>query len=1120
VAGTAREPEPSVSAMLRSPSAILNPIASQPFVIASRGFTVSHDSIPPRSDGDLRSLARRDFLRASGAAALGAGSIGRLAFAGPFVPESPADEALDASNPYLDIVPADKKLDPNWVASLYARGEKEIVRDPAALSHIGMPIGGLFSGTVYLGGDGRLWLWDVFNRDGEGIAPRLVEFRGQPIRMRDGANYVSPAVPFGPFEQRFGVEVEGEARYLDSSGFQRIAFEGRYPIGRISYSDDSCPLAIELEAFSPFIPLDLESSSIPATIVRVTLENRTDRTIAGAVFACLENPICRDSGVRSRAVARNARVRDTAFVALVASVEALTESDGEYRPDLLFEDFEKPTYEGWTVGGDAFGSGPIRREDVPEYQGDLEGTGSRVVNSHASAPGDSIADKDDRHGTLTSRAFRIERRFIRFWVGGGAHAGETCVRLLVDGVIVDSISGENRNRMGIAAFDVAGHEGKDARIEIVDARSGGWGNIGVDEIVFTDRPPATGRLEEARDFGTFALGLLNRRDVDVVRPARGASVEANAAEAPLGAPLIGDVRRPLSLEAGERAEAVFVLAWHFPNFYGVGVGGARVGHSYATRFASALDVIRAVSRDFDRLAGTTRHWVDTWYDSTLPHWLLDRAMANTSILATTTCHRFADGRFWAWEGIGCCEGTCTHVWHYAQAPGRLFPELERDQRERVDFGLALGRDGAIGHRASIRAVHGPAVDGQCGRILGVYREHTMSADDSFLRRVWPGVQRATEWLISLDRDLDGVIEGEQANTLDAAWFGRIPWISSLYLAALRAVERMALELGAVDFSDRCKGIADRGAKSMLETFNGEYFVQIEDPAHRDDIATGAGCHIDQIFGQSWASQVRLGRLFDRDKQHSALRALWKYNFVPDIGRFREEFKAGRWYALAGDAGLVMCTWPRGGKNPKWADHWQAMYFNECMSGFEWQVASQMIDEGIDAPDLLESGLAVSRAIHDRYAAEHRNPYNEIECSDHYARALASYGVFVAVSGFEHHGPRSHIGFAPRIGAESFRSAFVAAEGWGSYSQTIERDAITATLELRLGRLRVRTLALRLPQRLAEAAVVRVEVSGNEAGAEPRLVERDGARIVLDLGGERVVEAGSTLRVAVRLSGRI
>jgi hypothetical protein len=55
-------------------------------------------------------------------------------------------------------------------------------------------------------------------------------------------------------------------------------------------------------------------------------------------------------------------------------------------------------------------------------------------------------------------------------------------------------------------------------------------------------------------------------------------------------------------------------------------------------------------------------------------WLLDRAILTTNTLQTTNCHVLDDGRFWAWEGIGCCPGTCAHVWHYAQGVARLFPD--------------------------------------------------------------------------------------------------------------------------------------------------------------------------------------------------------------------------------------------------------------------------------------------------------------------------------------------------------------------------------------------------------------------------------------------------------------
>ena len=82
-------------------------------------------------------------------------------------------------------------------------------------------------------------------------------------------------------------------------------------------------------------------------------------------------------------------------------------------------------------------------------------------------------------------------------------------------------------------------------------------------------------------------------------------------------------------------------------------------------------------------------------------------------------------------------------------------------------------------------------------------------------------------------------------------------------------------------------------------FNGEYFIQIADPKREKSLGTYEACHIDQVHGQSWAWQVSLGRVLDRKKTLSALRALWKYNFAPDVGPFRKSTacRAGRLVTL-------------------------------------------------------------------------------------------------------------------------------------------------------------------------------------------------------------------------------
>ena len=74
--------------------------------------------------------------------------------------------------------------------------------------------------------------------------------------------------------------------------------------------------------------------------------------------------------------------------------------------------------------------------------------------------------------------------------------------------IVRSSTGHNANRMRNDFLDVGSLQGKTGRLLIVDRVTGGWGNIGIDEIVFTDEAPtSTEPLEKRPDFGSFALAV-------------------------------------------------------------------------------------------------------------------------------------------------------------------------------------------------------------------------------------------------------------------------------------------------------------------------------------------------------------------------------------------------------------------------------------------------------------------------------------------------------------------------------------------------------------------------------------------------------------------------------------
>lgn len=1029
------------------------------------------------------------------------------------------------------LVPADKKLHPEWVKSLFARGERTVYRG-ADLAKIGMPVGGLCTGQLYLGGDGKLWHWDIFNRI---------------VGTGDG-HYAHPPQPASPLDQGFALRLttggKRQLRALDGSGWRDVSFNGEYPIANVEYRDPESPVSVSLEAFSPFIPLNTEDSALPATVMRFTVKNNSADSVEAEVEGWLENAVCLYTAQSSAGVRRNRIVRRSGFTFLEASAEPAAEkARQEKRPDIVFEDFEKETYEGWTVTGTAFGTGPIEKDRMPAYQGDVGAHGRRLVNSHNTRQGEDVAKGDAHTGTLTSRPFVIERDFITFLIGGGAHEGRTCVNLLLEGKVVRSATGKNDNRMAPATFDVRQLAGRTAQLEIVDKERGSWGNIGIDDIVFTDEPAGARLiLSEQPDFGTMGLAVLEEKNAssrmaDVASPSSSGSSQAvddgvlspgtlattalpkghslndlfarldarsvAPATQPFGQKLTGAIGRKLSLAPGQTASVTFVVTWHFPNLKLAGLGNHR-GRWYGRKFPDARAVAEYVASNFARLHQETRLWHDTWYDSTLPYWFLDRTFLNTSILATSTCYWLGNGRFYAWEGVGCCAGTCDHVWHYAHAMARLFPALERSVREMVDYGV--GFDPETG-RIRFRAEHNNhwAVDGQSGCILRTYREHQMSGDSAFLLRLWPRVKKSLEFLMGKDVNGDGIIDGPQHNTLDADWYGEVAWLSGLYLAALRAGEEMAKESGDDSFARRCREIFERGRRNIDERlFNGEYYIQLADPNHRRDVGSYDGCEIDQVFGQSWAWQVGLGAINDEAKRKTALHSLWKYNFTPDVGPYRSVYRPGRWYALAGEGGLLMCSWPRGdaARVKQNFDY----YFNECMTGFEYQVAWHSLAEGMP----LE-GLAITRTIHDRYHARRRNPWNEVECGDHYARAMASYGVFLAACGFEYHGPKRHLGFAPRLQPDNFRAAFTSAEGWGTFTHKVEATRQEALIELKWGKLRLKSLALGLgvngqPNRAT------VRIADQQVGA--RLVLADDKKVLLTFEQEVELNARGMLRVVL------
>ena len=642
-------------------------------------------------------------------------------------------------------------------------------------------------------------------------------------------------------------------------------------------------------------------------------------------------------------------------------------------------------------------------------------------------------------------------------------------------------------------------------------------------LVGANYTAGTGQHPKAPGFGTLALAAVGG-EIQVLPasehrdPAwqafvsgKGFTSPAHAvanAPTPLGQTRYGTVATTVHVPAGKSVEVPFLLAWHYPNKYNH--NHQWMGCQYATRWPDARAVLQEAVAGFSNLRARTEGFRQTFYDSTLPYWLLDCLTANAAILRHIgVVFQIANGDIYGWEGSnGCCQPTCTHVWGYEQSLSRLFPSLEQEMR-RIDFMHQQSADGGVNNRTDVPSPPHPTgehpfTDGHASCILKAYREALNAPDDRFLKDYWPHVRRAVEYLIARDARLcggqpSGVLQDDQWNTYDEALHGVSTFISGYYLAALRAGEEWARRMGDNASAQRFHEVFEKGQQKLVELcWNGEYFQQhLPDYAQRRG-EVGPGCMADQLLGQWWAHQLGLGYILPQEKVVAALKAIYKYNFKTDLTGWHH---APRAFAGVKDKGLIICTWPKGGRPDN-----VMLYSDEVWTGIEYQVAAHLIYEG-----LVEEGFAIVKAARDRYDGVPRppiprNPWNEIECGGHYARAMSSWSLLLALSGWQYDGPRQALRLAPRHSPEQFKSFFSGPEGWGSLSQSRAGERQQNELKLIEGQLALRELTLAVPARPGQ---VKVEQGGKTVPAD---ISFESGMVCLAFKQPVQLRAGQGLRV--------
>ncbi len=496
----------------------------------------------------------------------------------------------------------------------------------------------------------------------------------------------------------------------------------------------------------------------------------------------------------------------------------------------------------------------------------------------------------------------------------------------------------------------------------------------------------------------------------------------------------------------------FVMTWHFPNRpkgwvevdedlerHAAG-GYPTIRNHYATRFTDAWAVMDEFLDRLPALDAASRAFAEALYSSSLPAPILDAVTANITVLRSHTCFWLEDGNFYGWEGIrdyvGCGLGNVNHVWNYAQTVAFLFPELEKTMRN-IEFEIEIGDDGLLPFRSrqtldEPRWGMVPAADGQLGAIVRVCREWRLTGDNAWLARLWPAVQRAMDFSLDYwDKDGDRVPDAQQSNTYDIEFYGPNGMMGSLMVAALRACQDMADGLGDAAAAEKYRGLADTSAANLDKLcWNGSFYEQqLEDP-DQYRYQTGPGIHSDQLLGQFLAHVTGLGHVLPADHVRTALATIRHHNYYRHMA---DVHTVQRTYALNDEPGMVLCSWPNGGR-PRFPFE----YSDEVWTGVEYQVAASMIYEG-----LVDEAVTIVDAVRSRQDGFRRNPWSENEAGHHYVRAMASWGLLTALLGFSADLGRNRISFDPKFGLDEFSCFWSHGKGWGTY-----RHERTADGELR------------------------------------------------------------------------
>ena len=167
---------------------------------------------------------------------------------------------------------------------------------------IALPVGGIGTGTVSLGGRGNLQDWEIMNRPAKGYNPgpgrqnapffTLYTDAGgkKDLRLLEGP------IPFFLYEGSSGAIATNHGL----PRFNNVSFDAAYPFGQVNLSAPQVPVQVRIKAFNPLIPGDVDNSSIPIAVIDFELRNTSDEQVRFSICGTMQNFIGED-GVEGKA---------------------------------------------------------------------------------------------------------------------------------------------------------------------------------------------------------------------------------------------------------------------------------------------------------------------------------------------------------------------------------------------------------------------------------------------------------------------------------------------------------------------------------------------------------------------------------------------------------------------------------------------------------------------------------------------------------------------------------------------------------------------------------------------------------------------------------------------------